>query len=555
MITVAQNTIRVETATLTACFAAGALVELRRRRDGRPLLAAAPDTIAPLQLVYAQQEAVSLRGEPGDQVVCLPIDAHCAEVRFAAWNGDGVLVISEDEATGDMLVEPAGCASRSGLRSCRWNLGPVAAELELVAPFFQGVRLPLEDELIGGSRWFWPHQWEAGLAILHGPDGGFWIHCQDDRFRYKALAIGVAGQPRCLGLETEAYGPLHDSLAAGGLAWRLNVYDGDWREPAAAYRRWLASAYRLAPQPERVRQLRLAVSWCPCDPALLDALAARLDPRRVLLHLPGWREDAYDENYPTYRASAAGRACIDKAQRLGFCTMPHFNSIDMDPTHPAYAHVRDFQYREIESRRVQGWTWVGGRARPVPEANAARLLHRAEKTMVKIHPGLSLWRSILAENVRQAVAELALRWVFLDVTLCTWNLHNCLVEGMTATEGMKRLTAHIRRLRADLIVGGEGRNEITMQEQGVAQVHLFRSWHQSAAGLERTGGCPLGEFLFGPWCRSFGYANLGGRTPDEEARMRTHLSLGAMPTVTVRGAADIERPTAAVARMLALAAE
>jgi hypothetical protein len=27
-----------------------------------------------------------------------------------------------------------------------------------------------------------------------------------------------------------------------------------------------------------------------------------------------------------------------------------------------------------------------------------------------------------------------------------------------------------------------------MQEQGVAQVHLFRSWHRSTEGLERTAG-------------------------------------------------------------------
>jgi hypothetical protein len=551
VIRIEGDSLNVETRTLAARFAQGALVELRRRADGRLLIQSGPEAPPPLQLVYPAQEAVPLAGEPGDRVVCLPLGDHAAEFRFASWNGEGLLSVAEDPVTGDLVVEPSGCASRPGLRACRWNLAGLAPDLELVAPFFQGIRLPLEDPLIHDTHWHWPHQWEAGMAILQGGEGGFWIHCRDDRYRYKSLQVGVGGQRRCLGLETEGYGPLHDCLSAGGLAWRLNVHRGDWQEPASQYRTWLAQVYRLRERPDWLREVRFAVSWCPTQPAILDALAARLEPRQVLLHLPGWRQDPYDENYPTYTASAAGRAFVEKAQGMGFRTMPHFNSIDMDPTHPVYAQVRDFQYREAESRRLQGWTWVDGQVRPVPESNAARLLHRDQKTMVKIHPGLSLWRSILAEHIRGAVENLGLRLVFLDVTLCTWNLHNCLVEDATPTEGMKRLIARIADL--GLAVGGEGRNEITMQDESFAQVHLFRSWHRSAEGLERAGACGLNEFLFGQWCRSFGYSGLGGDTQDEVMRMQLHTALGAIPTVTVRAAVQLERPNQAVAEMLALA--
>ena len=115
-----------------------------------------------------------------------------------------------------------------------------------------------------------------------------------------------------------------------------------------------------------------------------------------------------------------GRAFIQKAQSLGFRVMPHCNSIDMDPTHPVYASVRDFQYRSLDNKRVQGWTWHKGRVKPVPESNSARLRHRDKKTMVKIHPGLGMWRSILTENVRSAVESLSLDLVFLDVTTAWW---------------------------------------------------------------------------------------------------------------------------------------
>jgi len=344
-------------------------------------------------------------------------------------------------------------------------------------------------------------------------------------------------------------------MSAGGLAWRLGAYLGGWQTPAPAYREWLTQSFAPTEPPEWVSQLRLAVSWCPTDTAILEAIRDRIDPERVLLHVPDWRTDPYDENYPTYEVSDAGRGFISRANAMGFHTMPHFNSIDMDPTHPRYADVREFQYRDIETMAVQGWTWFNGAGLPVPESNAARLRHRDKKTMIKVHPGLANWRSILSEAVRNASQELDLETVFLDVTLCTWNLHNCLVENQTPTEGMKRLIATVASIDGGLVVGGEGRNEITMQDEGLAQVHLFRSWHRSIEGLARAASCPVNEFLFGQWCRSFGYSGLSGRNDEEVERMRAHLALGAIPTITIRSADEIARPNSAVAEMLDRAAE
>ena len=93
-------------------------------------------------------------------------------------------------------------------------------------------------------------------------------------------------------------------------------------------------------------------------------------------------------------------------------------------------------------------------------------------------------------------------------------------------------------------------NEITMQGQSFAQAHLFKSWHSSVAGLERTGGCPLNDVLFGRLCRSIGYANLGGRNEDQALRMKMHLEHGAIPTITVGSAKEIITPNFAVEQML-----
>ena len=551
------NLVRVETHTLKAVIDRGLLISLVRKSDGQELIKSSAEKKQALQLIYPKGETVSLGSEIEDQFKYFQINDNLAHVRIESWYGDAVISISTDKKTGDLIIEPSGYASRPGLKACRWLLTGIDPGLELVAPIFQGIRLPLEDPHLNNTHWHWPVSWEAGLVILQGDKGGLWVHCQDQRYRYKSLQVGIPGDARCLGFETDAYGPLDNNLSAGGLAWRINVYEGGWEVPAAHYRDWLSLAYGLENKvwPQWVKDIKLALSWLPTDPGILDALAKWVKPERVLLHIPSWRTDSYDENYPTFKPSKEGKQFIRKAQEMGYHAMPHFNSIDMDPSNPVYHYIRDFQYREIETKKVAGWSWYNNASKSVPESNAARMRHRHHKTMVKVHPGLAMWRSILAENIFPTAEELSLEIVFLDVTLCSWNLHNCLVDNTTSTEGMKCLEALIGSLGNGLIVAGEGRNEITMQDQAFAQVHLFRSSGPNIEGLERLKPCPLNEFLFGKWCRSFGYSRLGGKTPAEELRMKMHIDWRAIPTITIKSAAELENPNQAVKKILRLAAK
>jgi hypothetical protein len=567
MIRLKDQTLFVETGTLTAEITRGFLTSLRARDGAAPCLQTFDVSAgSALQLVYASGEVIGFGPDKPVQIVARLLSDHQAEVRFHGWDADGLLAIRECPETGALLVEPSGFSSRPGVLACRWNLCGIAEGMELVAPFYQGVRLGLQDELIRDSRWVWPFQWEAGLAILAGKTGGFWVHAQDTRYRYKALKVGSAEDARCLGFDTEAYGPVDSNLGAGGLCWRVNVFHGDWQVPARQYRHWLWQAYDLKPRQDRrkvwMHDIRLAIGWCNGELELLDALGARIDPKKVLIHFSNWRTDAYDENYPNYVASDRARAFMAKGAAMGFHILPHCNSIDMDPTHPVYPSVRDFQYREAAGKNLQGWAWDTERhvSLRVPNSNVALLENRHRKVMVKIHPGLAMWRSILAESIQKGLADLPIDAVFIDVTLCTWNLHNCLVENVTGTEGMKRLIDHVADIRTaaaqeGLVVGGEGLNEIIAQGLSIGQVHLFRSSGPSIRGLERTGGCALNALLFEGLARTFGYSGLTGRNEDEILRSDLHLSHGAIPTITGPSPADILQPNPYVRQSLERAAD
>lgn len=552
MIRVTGTTVTVSTKTLDAVLEAGALVSLRGK-DGREYLTEAAKDSPALEIVFRGGDKRAVKACPQGSLSCVALSDTCAEIRFDALDGVGVLTLSEDEENGDLLVEPEVSSARFGVLAARWTVAGFRPDMKLTAPFFQGIDMDPEDSLIRGRRWIWPHRWEAGLCILHDGEGGFWIHCRDTAYRAKSL---VTGERQTISFDSEAWGPLDRSLSAGGLAWRVNVFRGGWQVPAAEYRDWLWQAYSLARDERRrpawQRDIRLALSWAPADADLLKALAARVDPKTVLLHVPHWRVHPYDQCYPDFTPSEPFREFLRFARGLGFHVMPHANSVDMDPSMPEYKYVGDFKYRELENGTFPGWSW----GIPMPHTNRSLDENRRYNVMVKIHPGLALWRAILAENIDRALAALdyGTDAVFTDVTLCSYNLDNCLVDNTTSTEGMARLIDHVSRIGGGLAVGGEGLNEITMQKLSFAQVHLF-DFNLNGEPLARTGKCDLNRFLFGRLCVPFGYSGLGGRDENEEIRSRVHLEHGAVPTIIVGGAADIENPTPEVARMLKLAAE
>jgi hypothetical protein len=553
------NKAYIETRTISAVLEKGVLTSLKSKKNGEEFIEK-PDIVnfRALQLFYINNEIIQINEEKFGSIATRQISDQRAEVVFHSWDGDGVLYISADAETGDLLIEPSAYSSRPGVLACRWSVSGLKQTLELVAPLFQGVKLKLDDPLIKNTRWRWPFNWEAGFAAFQSGEGGFWIHTRDNRYRFKALLTGTESDPYVIGLDSEAFGPADNNLSAGGICWRINTYQGDWHVPAESYRQWYWQAYNLEAE-MKMRQpwifdAKLAISWCPGDPEIPDALAKKVSPSRVLLHFPDWRTDRYDENYPDYNASDSAKVFISKCREMGFHIMPHFNSIDMDPSNPVYSLVRDFPYRSVETKQLQGWSWYKNRVIGVPESNLNRINNQDKKVMVKIHPGLTMWRSILGEKILKASQELSLDTVFIDVTLCTWNIHNCLVESMAPTEGMNRLIRHVAGLGNGMVVGGEGLNEITAQGLSFGQVHLFQSWQTSLEGLERTGGCPLNEFLFGKLCRTFGYTGLGGSNKDEELRMQIHLEHGAIPTITINSAEEIANPNPAVKQMLDIAA-
>ena len=320
---VKEDSIFVTTSTLTATMTNGSLTSLKNKLTGEEFITSFDTGIfTALQILYPSSELADISSANFGKLTLNQVSDKKAEFIIHSWHGDGVITVSADDETGDLLIEPSAYSSRPGVLACRWNMAGIRHDLELVAPLFQGVKLKLDDSLIRDSRWNWPMSWEAGLAILQSVSGGFYIHTEDTGYRYKALKTGNQKDPFVLGFDTEAYGPIDNNLAAGGLSWRINVFKGDWHVPAERYREWLWKAYDLKKEEEKrkpwIFDVKFAISWCPGKPEILDALAKKIAPSKVLLHFPDWRTDIYDQNYPSYVASEMVKSLFRNARQWDF---------------------------------------------------------------------------------------------------------------------------------------------------------------------------------------------------------------------------------------------
>lgn len=555
-ITVKNKTITVATRRLTAIFDGPDLVELRNPQG--QLLAGRGDKPLPaLALVFTQGETTPLCVSPYHEVTIVKLGERVVHVHVADENGDACLRLMVDERD-RLVVEPSAHTIRRNLRAVVWTLPEIAADLKLVAPFYQGCRQELTHPLVAGEHWDWPHRWEAGFVVLQGQAGGFSVSNFDPQPRPKAVSVGKDDRARSLSFHSEVHGPAHDSVAVGSIAWVIDTHQGDWQVPAGVYRDWLhrtvgADELRRR-RPAWVGDIRLALQWTGNNLDVLDAVAKVIAPAKVLIHQSGWRADPYDVNYPEYTAGPTGQAFLDKARAMGFRVMPHCNYFAIDPNHPAFARLTDFVARQFGTQRLLAWRWKDGKCPAPPQGFGTLANLRDEKLMYYLHAGASAWRRLLAEKIATAVAQHQLTAVFVDQTLCTWNLDNALVENLSMAEGAVAVTRELSELDGPLAIGGEGLNEMTMRYQSFAQAHLFHSFHQNSPHLTELDPVPVGDFLYGDLCKTMAYVNIDGESPETRLRLNIHERLGALPSLSQLSRPEqVLQPNDAVRHVLARA--
>lgn len=517
-VTVDGTRIVAKTAAAVATFDGPALVSFKPAgadvefvHDVRPPFA--------LELVYVTGGA-TLQKDKHETLTVRSLSPQAALVVVQGEDSRRELLITTDDDTGDICVTPSGMSNRRTLLAVRWTMS-LADPADAILPVVNGLYVPANKAWPPAGRFPWPFQWNAQLAIAQRDGYACMIHSEDRLLTFKALNLARPDNRRELGFDTEMPGPIWDTRTAGGVTWRLSAYKGDWQVPATRYRRWMERAYdlpaRRAHRPAWGDRVTLAVCWAEPRTDMLDALAAAHPPDQTLIHLSNWRTDKYDLNYPEYTPREDTIAYMTKAKHMGFHVMPHFNYFAVYYKNPFYEEVRDFQIRDVRTNEPQGWHWP-------PETHDYT-------RMGYIHPGLTHWRRKLIDVLLGACDRLDTDVAFIDQTLCTWNTDNGLVEGMNTIAGMQRLQDEFAMIRPDLVLVGEGLNEISFQRQCFAQGHIHDGWR----GLETThvdAAHPICAFLWAGHTRLIGYFKLNPDDPQFPLAIDVYERMGALPTIT-----------------------
>ena len=458
-----------------------------------------------------------------------------AEIVFSQGQNEIRLFIAVDENTGDLLIEQEGVSDTTGVYGIQWGCGNLDTQnLDLILPA-QGGQIIDAASATTSESFDYPEHWEAQLAIIQAEQGGFYVRGTDETFQFKALHYEKDREGFALNFETQNQAPFDALTTAKSVTWRLNTYVGDWRVPARQYTDWMEQTFdprKLTEMPTWVSEIGLVVIYHGQEIALLEQLAAQIDPTKTLLYLTQWRKDDYDTNYPDYTASENFGNFLDTARQHGFRVMLHTNFPGVAPYHPLYATLQKYQFRDRWSGNPIGWFW-----------------DRAEESgrHAFINPASSEFRKILVQQLTEVSQKYQVDAFHLDVSLIAKNDANGLIEGLNSAHGNVQLHTELTEAMPQIVFGGEGLHEVTFFRESFAQRLVY------SLDIKPH---PISTFLFSPYTLRYGHLGLPNPDTGPELYQR-YLNLyenwGVLPTLRLWSVEQLEADYLGTQRLLSLA--
>ena len=538
-ITVIDDSIFVRTDTYEVQFVDGAITQLHNKLTGEAYTL--PLGIGDVPIGIRGRSGLLRRNDgsfwtdEATRTEVRKIDPRKAEVAFSRGTNEIRLFIAVDERTGDLLIQQEGVSDTERVYGIQWGCGNLDTQnLDLILPARGGQQIDATSP-ITSANFDYPEHWEAQLAIVQAEHGGFFVRGADETFQFKALHYEKDIESFALGFETQNQAPFDTHTSAKSVIWRLNTYVGDWRVPARQYRDWMEQTFnprRLTEMPAWVSEIGLVVIYHGLELSILERLAEQVNPTKTLLYLSQWRRDDYDTNYPDYTASEDFGGFLEAARRYGFRVMLHTNFPGVAPSHPLYATLQQYQFRDRWSGNPMGWFWD----RPEEPGRHAF-----------INPASSEFRRILVGQLLDLSHQYPIDAIHLDVSLIAKNDANGLIAGLNAAQGNAQLHTDLTEAIPWIVFGGEGLHEVTFIRESFAQRLVY------ALDIKAH---PISTFLFSPYTLLYGH--LGLPNPDIGPKLyQEYLTLyerwGVLPTLRLWSVEQFEPDHPETQQLLAIA--
>ncbi len=174
-------------------------------------------------------------------------------------------------------------------------------------------------------------------------------------------------------------------------------------------------------------------------------IAERIDPRRVLVYLPGW-EGRYYWQYGDYRpdprmgGEEGFRALMQGAKELGMPVMPMFG-----------INVVNGAIENYERWGAGAAFMTAGGFPSSGSVDWDGSRHHDHGWCKLLNPGAPTWQKRLVEQITSLLERYQFEGVFLDISAAWWNDPNHPVY-----EGTKTLIEKIRERHPEVLIAGEG---------------------------------------------------------------------------------------------------
>lgn len=388
----------------------------------------------------------------------------------AAIEGDGC-VLTELRQDGEAMTirQHASCPTlgeRGGIAGSYFTI-ELPDEFAVLVPAWNGVRLTKDTPLFWDG---WTTRVEIGLLdlqlpmlLLEGKDGGFLLYAEDRGNQFKAFDIRHEDSLFRIQVETIPQAPFAEIRDFSAVTWRILPYRGGWENGAERYREVLKELYPLeeadARRPAWAKDITLFFLTDIGDRKELEALAARTDPTKVLLHVPGWRKELYDVNWPDLTPRPGFAEDVAFAHKLGFRVQLHCNMNGFQQELPEFAEHAACQSRDKFT----------GELAYADFSDAVRHYKFAQ-----MNPASAKWRKHLIDRIVAAVKETGADAVHLDESLFARNDRNGLIDGLTSQQGNVLLHRELLdALPEGIALGGESITECNAQYATFLQSHVY----------------------------------------------------------------------------------
>ena len=387
--------------------------------------------------------------------------------RYTAVSGTGSTEITTDvsrERDSFFIQQKAVC--ESGISGVLFRLR-LDDRFRVLVPAWNGVRLSKEHPKFW-TGWtsrvvYGDSPLQMQMLLLEADTGGMLIYAEDDCTQFKAFDVRYRDGGFDIDIETIPQAPFAKISDFHTVRWRFIPYHGKWYAGAEIYRDYVKKAFRLEEalksRPAFTEEISLVVLTDMTDRSELDALARRVDPKKTLLHVPGWRKELYDVNWPDYTPRDGMREDIDYAHSLGFRVQLHCNMNGCQMERQEYE-----RFGSAHSLKPFGEGKV----------NADFSDARRHYLFAQINPASAEWRNFMTARLAAAARELGADSIHLDESLMSGNDGGGYRDGLTSLQGNVRYHEELaHRLPDGVSIGGEGITDFNARFGTFQQSHVY----------------------------------------------------------------------------------